>query len=82
MNNDQSLTSQLYVEALKRLLKSNPERAAELAVNILKDYLEQARMNSALHIENERLKGQLQGKQRSPQLFPLPRVPANHVCKT
>ncbi len=74
MNNSQSLTSQLYVEALKRRLESNPERAGELAINLLGDFLEQARLNSALQEENARLRKQLQRQQRPPQLFPLPRI--------
>lgn len=74
MDNDQSLTYQLYIEALKRLLESKPDRAAELAVDVLKDFLEQDRMNSALHSENAWLRAQLQKQQRSPQLFPLPRI--------
>jgi len=74
MNNSQSLTSQLYVEALKRRLESNPERAGELAINVLKDFLEQARLNSALQEENARLRTQLHRQQRPPQLFPLSRI--------
>lgn len=74
MDNDQSLTYQLYIEALKRLLESKPDRATELATNLLEDYLEEARKNSALHTENAWLRAQLQKRQRSPQLFPLPRI--------
>lgn len=73
MSKTQSLESQLYFVALQRLLETQPERAAELAMNILGDYLEQARLNAALHKENERLNERLQRQQRSPQLFPLPK---------
>lgn len=71
MSKTQSLMSQLYVVALQRLMEAQPERAAELAQNLLGDYLEQARLNAVLHTENERLKAQLHRQQRSPQLFPL-----------
>lgn len=74
MNNTQSLTTELYVVALQRLLEAQPEKASELALNLLGDYLEEARLNAELHSENERLKGRLQRQQRSPQLFPLSRI--------
>ncbi len=74
MNSSQSLTSQLYVEALKRLLESNPDRATELAVDALKDFLEQARVNSVLQNENTQLRAQLQWQRRW--------SPTGYSCRT